>query len=293
MHLSGVPIKMKNLLIILMLSVTIPLASAATKALSEDEVKVMLEARFPGASIDHVSPSEVDSLYSFMLQGDLYYVSKDGQYLIDGKMLDISTEQIRNVSQERISMLDQMKSPMRKREMAKLKEEDMVIFKAPNEEYVISVFTDIDCGYCQKMHRERDDYLSRGITIRYLAFPRAGLKSKSADKLQGIWCAKDQQTAMTEAKLERKYRDGGCATPFAEHMSLVRKFGIRGTPGIVLENGDLIGGYLPAEIMRQRLDQLKKERKVEQKVEQKKADPESPSNPAVVMLKQALLKLGL
>lgn len=252
---------MKKLFIMLMLSLSIPLASAASKALSEDEIRVMLEARFPGVSIDHVAPSEVDSLYSFMLQGDLYYISNDGKYLIDGKMLDISEEQIRNISQERISKLDQMKSPMRKREIAKVKEEDMVIFKAPNEEHVISVFTDIDCGYCQKMHRERNDYLSRGITIRYLAFPRAGINSPSAEKLEGIWCASDPQTAMTEAKLERKYREGNCPTPFAEHMSLVRKFGIRGTPGIILENGDLVGGYLPAEIMRQRLDQLKKDSK--------------------------------
>ncbi|MBD3652489.1 thioredoxin fold domain-containing protein [Kangiella sp.] len=280
---------MKKLFILLMLSLSVPLASAASKALNEDEIRAMLEARFPGASIEHVAPSEINSLYSFVLQGDLYYISDDGKYLIDGKMLDISTEQIRNVSQERITQLDQMKSPMRKREMAKVKDEDLVIFKAPNEKYVINVFTDIDCGYCQKMHRERNDYLSRGITIRYLAFPRAGLNSSSAKKLEGIWCAKDQQTAMTEAKLERKYREGNCKTPFAEQMSLVRKFGIRGTPGIVLENGDLIGGYLPAEIMRQRLDQLKKE----QKAEQKKTDLESPSNPAVVMLKQALLKLGL
>lgn len=251
---------MKKLLLILMLSLCVPLASAASKALSEDEIRAMLEARFPGASIEHVAPSEVDSLYSFVLQGDLYYVSNDGKYLIDGKMLDISSDKIRNISQERMSQLDQMKSPMRKREMAKLKDEDLVVFRAPDEEYVISVFTDIDCGYCQKMHRERDDYLSRGITIRYLAFPRAGINSPSGEKLKGIWCSKDQQTAMTEAKVDRKYREGNCATPFAEHMSLVRKFGIRGTPGIILENGDLIGGYLPAEILRQRLDQLKAEK---------------------------------
>lgn len=252
---------MKKLFVILMLGLSIPLASAATKALNEDQIRIMLEARFPDASIEHVAPSDVDSLYSFLLEGNLYYISDDGKYLIDGKMLDITTEKIRNVSQERLSQLDKMKSPMRKREMAKLKEEDMVVFKAPNEEHVISVFTDIDCGYCQKMHRERNDYLSRGITIRYLAYPRAGINSPSGEKLKGIWCASDPQTAMTEAKLERKYREGRCETPFAQHMSLVRKFGIRGTPGIVLENGDVIGGYQPAEIMRQRLDLLKEERK--------------------------------
>lgn len=225
-------------------------------ALNQEQMQQLLQERFPSAQVQHVTMSDIEGLYSFMLQGDLYYVSDNGKYLIKGQMLDISTPKVRNVTSERVAEIQKLESPMRKAEINALDEEDMVVYQAPNEKHVITIFTDVDCGYCQKMHRERQEYLDRGITLRYLAFPRAGLTSKSAEKLRGIWCAADQQTAMTEAKVQHKYRTGNCKTPFREHMALVRKFGLNGTPGIILENGDLIGGYLQAEILRERLDKL-------------------------------------
>jgi thiol:disulfide interchange protein DsbC len=232
-----------------------PVKITASGPLSVEEIKQLLQAKFPSASINHIAPSEVKGLYSFMLQGDLYYISDNGKYLLKGQMLDISTPKVRNVSSERIADIQKQESPMRMAEIEKLSEEQMVVYKAPQEKHVVTIFTDVDCGFCQKLHRERQDYLDLGITLRYLAFPRAGLDSKSAAKLEGIWCANDQQLAMTEAKIEHKYRTGNCKTPFKEHMALVRKFGLNGTPGIILENGDLIGGYLPAEVLNRRLNE--------------------------------------
>ncbi|AKE52434.1 thioredoxin fold domain-containing protein [Kangiella geojedonensis] len=224
--------------------------------LNKAQIKQLLQAKFPSASIQHIAPSEIDGLYSFVLQGDLYYIANNGKYLLKGQMLDISTPKVRNLSSERMAEIQKKESPMRMAEINKLDESSMVVYKAPNEQHVITIFTDVDCGFCQKLHRERQDYLDLGITLRYLAFPRAGLDSKSADKLRGIWCASDQQTAMTDAKIRNKYRNGNCKTPFKEHMALVRKFGLNGTPGIILENGDLIGGYLPAQVLNRRLNEL-------------------------------------
>lgn len=224
--------------------------------LNKAQIKQLLQAKFPSASIQHIAPSEIDGLYSFVLQGDLYYIANNGKYLLKGQMLDISTPKVRNLSSERMAEIQKKESPMRMEEISKLDESSMVVYKAPNEQHVITIFTDVDCGFCQKLHRERQDYLDLGITLRYLAFPRAGLDSKSADKLRGIWCASDQQTAMTDAKIRNKYRNGSCQTPFKEHMALVRKFGLNGTPGIILENGDLIGGYLPAQVLNRRLNEL-------------------------------------
>lgn len=223
--------------------------------LNADEILKLLKSKFPTANIEYVAPAEVNNLYSFMLEGDLYYISNDGRYLVKGQLLDISTPNVRNLSRERITELEKKKSPMRLAEINKLDEETMVIYKAPNEKHVVTIFTDVDCGFCQKLHKERQSYLDLGITLRYLAFPRAGLDSASADKLRGIWCSDNPQKAMTEAKLQSKYREGSCKTPFKQHMALVRKFGLQGTPGIILENGDLIGGYLPAEILSKRLDE--------------------------------------
>lgn len=227
--------------------------------LDSQQISDLLRNKFPSANIQHIAPSEIDGLYSFVLQGDLYYISNNGKYLIKGQVLDISTPKVRNLSSERMAEIQKKESPMRMKEINSLDESDMVVFKAPNEKHVITIFTDVDCGFCQKMHRERQNYLDLGITLRYLAFPRAGLDSKSAAKLEGIWCAADQQTAMTEAKIQNKYRTGNCQTPFKEHMALVRKFGLNGTPGIILENGDLIGGYLPAEVLNRRLTELSSE----------------------------------
>ena len=238
-----------------------PVKITSPGPLNAQEIKQLLQAKFPSASINHIAPSEVKGLYSFMLQGDLYYISDNGKYLVKGQMLDISSPKVRNLSSERVAAIQKQESPMRKAEINKLSEDDMVVYKAPEEQHVVTIFTDVDCGYCQKLHRERQDYLDLGITIRYLAYPRAGLKSASADKLRGIWCSNDPQQAMTDAKVRQIYRNGSCQTPFKEHMSLVRKFGINGTPGIILENGDIIGGYLPAQVLSNRLNNLMLEEK--------------------------------
>lgn len=228
---------------------------SAGSELNPMQIKQLLQSKFPSASIQHVSQSEIAGLYSFMLQGDLYYISSNGKYLVKGQLLDISTPKVSNLSSKRVAEIQKLESPMRIAEIKKLDENDMVVYKAPNEKHVVTIFTDVDCGFCQKLHRERQDYLDLGITLRYLAFPRAGLQSNSASKLRGIWCAPDPKTAMTEAKIQNKYRTGTCQTPFQEHMALVRKFGLNGTPGIILENGDLIGGYLPAEVLNRRLNE--------------------------------------
>lgn len=228
-------------------------------ALAPIEIKQLLRKKFPTAKVDHVAFSKIDGLYSFMLEGNLYYIADNGKYLIKGQMLDISTPKVKNLSSARKAELQKKESPMRLAEINKLDEDEMVIYKAPNEKHVVTIFTDVDCGFCQKLHRERQDYLDQGITLRYLAFPRAGLNSKSAAKLRGIWCAKDPKAAMTDAKINHKYYSGNCKTPFKEHMALVRKFGLNGTPGIILENGDLIGGYLPAQVLSKRLDKISEE----------------------------------
>lgn len=239
------------------------------KILNPEQIQSLLQSKFPSAKIQHVAMSEINGLYSFMLQGDLYYISNNGKYLIKGQMLDISTPKVKNVSSERLSEIQKLESPMRMAAINDLDEGGMVVYKAPDEKHVVTIFTDVDCGFCQKLHRERQNYLDLGITLRYLAFPRAGLDSKSAAKLEGIWCAADQQTAMTEAKIQHKYRSGSCETPFKEHMALVRQFGLNGTPGIILENGDLIGGYLPAEVLSKRLNQLSTSQTDTQKVVKK------------------------
>ena len=134
-------------------------------------------------------------------------------------------------------------------------DEKAIEFKAKNERYVVNVFTDISCGYCQKLHNEIAQYNDLGITVRYLAFPRAGLGSQSYDELVAVWCAKDPKEALTVAKSGGHVTQSQCANSVAEQYSLGQRIGVAGTPYIVLPDGSLIGGYQPAYQLIQSLKQ--------------------------------------
>ncbi len=244
----------KIIALFILIAATFNLAANAGE-LKQKEIKELMKQRFPSLNINLINDSQMPGFYAVEADGELVYLSKDGRYFIQGTAIDL--EKRVNLNRQQTQVWNNLKAPMRKDDIAQLDEEDMVVFKAPNEKHVITVFTDIDCGYCRKLHRERQDYLDRGITIRYLAFPRAGLKSSAAKKLEGIWCSKDRQAAMTNAKLNQKFSKASCKNPLPEHMKLVRKFGLGGTPSIVLENGNLIGGYQPAEVLIQSLDNLR------------------------------------
>ncbi len=134
----------------------------------------------------------------------------------------------------------------------------MVVFKPKIKKYTVSIFTDIDCGYCRKLHSEIDQYLAEGITIQYLFFPRAGKGSESYDKAVSVWCADDRNAALTAAKKDQKIAPKTCANPVDEHMQLGEDFGVKGTPMIVTDKGNIYPGYLPAKQLVEALESEKK-----------------------------------
>jgi thiol:disulfide interchange protein DsbC len=117
------------------------------------------------------------------------------------------------------------------------------------------VFTDIDCGYCRKLHSQIKDYDRQGIQIRYLFYPRAGMDSESARKAEAVWCAKDRHQAMSDAKRGKSVSYRRCDNPVREHYLLGQAVGVTGTPALVLENGELIPGYIPPNRLRRLLDE--------------------------------------
>jgi thiol:disulfide interchange protein DsbC len=135
---------------------------------------------------------------------------------------------------------------VRKAALDKIGEQDMIVFKAPNSKYTVSVFTDIDCGYCRKLHSEIDQYLAQGITVRYLFFPRAGKGSESYNKAVAVWCAADKNKALTAAKKGDAFDSKSCDNPVDKHMQLGEDFGMTGTPMIVTAKGNILPGYVPA-----------------------------------------------
>ncbi len=167
-------------------------------------------------------------------QGVLY-VTDDGKHIIQGPMYDVSGAHPVNVTNKLLmSQLNAL-------------EKEMIVYKAPDEKHVITVFTDITCGYCHKLHEEMKDYNALGITVRYLAFPRQGLESQAEQDMKSIWCAKDKNKAFDDAMAGKGVKPASCDVNIADHYALGVQLGVSGTPAIVLSNGlHYYDVYMPA-----------------------------------------------
>lgn len=220
-----------------------------------DALKKHLEERLPGLQVAAIRESEYPGLIEIIADGRVLYASPDGHYVINGAMFDLERG-VANLTDERLAELDKAMAPERLKDIEALGESSMIVFKAANEKHKVTVFTDIDCGYCRKLHSQIDDYNKLGITIRYIAFPRAGIPSESYDKLVSVWCAKDPKAALTEAKHGGPVPMRTCDNPIKKHFALVEKFNLHGTPAIVLEDGTLVPGYVPPQDLAKELDNL-------------------------------------
>ncbi len=189
-----------------------------------------------GLSVQTITESPVEGLASVMTDRGLFYVSDNGQYLFHGNLFNIKAG-MKNETEAQMTA-------MRAAEIAEYKD-DAIVYKAKNEKYAINVFTDITCGYCRKMHNEMQGYNDLGITVRYLAFPRGGIASKSYNDMVSVWCAQDTQEALTEAKVNNHIVAKTCDNSVAEQYKLGSKVGVTGTPAVVLDNGMLVPGYRP------------------------------------------------
>ena len=174
--------------------------------------------------------------------GDLQpiYASKDGNFFLYGEMYAIKNGELLNTTKQEISLnrraiLD-----------SELLEKDFITFAATDEKHVITVFTDVDCGYCRKFHGEIEDYNAQGITVNYVAFPRSGLESESYNKIVSAWCSSDPKGTLTALKEGRDPALKLCQDhPVEDHYLLGQRIGITGTPAIISSSGDLLPGYLP------------------------------------------------
>lgn len=193
-----------------------------------------------GLEVNEINDSEIPGLKEVISDRGIFYVSADGQYLVAGRMFDMNNGMT--------NLTDQSLAKLRLEGISKFKD-SMIVFPAENEKHRITVFTDTTCGYCKKLHGEMADYNKLGITVQYLGFPRGGLQSTSYDNLQNVWCADDQQGAMTAFKSGSSVSSKACATKVAQHYELGQAAGVTGTPAIILDDGSLIGGYKPPRVL--------------------------------------------
>ena len=193
----------------------------------------------PGLSADAIAESAVSGIYEVEVGAEIMYISGDGKYMFQGDLIDLD---------QMINLTETRREKSRAKLIANLKEEEMIVFAPEKTKHTVTIFTDIDCGYCRKLHREMDDYNKLGIAIRYLAYPRSGVGTESYLKSVSVWCADDRRSAMTAAKTGKKIETNNCENnPVKKHMELGGKIGVRGTPSMVLADGTFIPGYVPAE----------------------------------------------
>lgn len=194
------------------------------------------------APVGEVTPAPVPGFFQAIVGNEqVIYISEDGRYVMQGSLIDLQTRQ--NLSEQ---LLDTQLRPVRKAAIDAVDEASMVVFTPKQTKHTVTVFTDIDCFYCRKLHAEIEQLTAMGIKVRYMAFPRAGVDSPSYFQAVNVWCAKDQQAAMTQAKRQQPVAPATCDHQIKQHMQVVRDLGLRGTPAMVLENGQLLAGYVPA-----------------------------------------------
>ncbi|MCJ0974915.1 DsbC family protein [Pseudomonas sp. PS1] len=225
----------------LIAAVSFGLASSFVLAAdAEQAIRDSLNAIQPDMPIEAIAESPMPGVYQVQLKGGRQlYASADGQFLIQGYMYQFKDGQATNLTEQAQS-----------RSVAKAIEavptSEMVVFAPENPKAHITVFTDTDCGYCQKLHSEVPELNRRGIEVRYMAFPRQGMGSHGANTLTSVWCAKDRQAAMNKAKAREDVPAASCDNPVAKQYELGQLIGVQGTPAIVLSDGQMIPGYQPA-----------------------------------------------
>lgn len=216
-------------------------------ALSDDKLKQKLAELLPHAKVTAVNDIGIAGIREVDVSGEILYITDDGNYLIQGDLYKVDKELV-NITEER-------RNATRKELLASVDQKELISFGDKDAKHALTVFTDIDCPYCAKLHNEMDQYNAEGIRIQYLLFPRAGLESPSGVKAVSVWCADDRKSAITTAKSGEAIPQKTCDNPIKEHVELGLKMGVTGTPAMVTENGALLPGYIPAKRLSKILEQ--------------------------------------
>ncbi|MGB7453406.1 MAG: DsbC family protein [Lysobacterales bacterium] len=242
---------MNRILLLVTALVTCFLMSTVNADSGEDQgfdaVETKIRTLVPNAKTIAVSETPIAGILQVQINSDIVYVTANGQYLLQGQIMNIDTH---------ANLTDQAKSGIRLGLMNDVKLDEQITFSPEQPEYDLVVFTDIDCGYCRKLHNQMEGYNEQGIAIHYMAFPRAGIGSDSYDKFVSVWCADDQKEALTLAKNGTDPEPQKCTNPIADQYELGREVGVTGTPAMLTRDGSLIPGYMPPEQLRQRLESL-------------------------------------
>jgi thiol:disulfide interchange protein DsbC len=224
--------------------------ATAGQTLNKDPRLAILKRLPAGSKLEDLRPSPLPGIYEFTQGADVSYLSADGKYFIDGNVYDMDT---------RANLTEEIRTRARLALINEVPESQMLIFSPPNPKYTITVFTDVDCAYCRKLHSEMAELNKLGVRVRYLFYPRTGPNTDSWRKAEVVWCSPNRNEALTRAKLGASLdMTKTCgATPVAREYALGQTIGVRGTPAIVTDGGDYISGYMPPRELVQQINDLR------------------------------------
>ncbi|HET7202798.1 MAG TPA: thioredoxin fold domain-containing protein [Steroidobacteraceae bacterium] len=219
-----------------------PATVKAVPATVPADVRARVVAHLPGATPNDVAPSPIPGLYEVTMGGLIAYVSEDGKYLLSGNVYDLETQ---------MNLTASRRNAARAKALATASESQMIVFGPPNAKMTVTVFTDIDCGFCRKFHSQIADMNKAGVRVRYMMYPRTGPGTESWKKAEQVWCSADRRDALTRAKRGETLKARTCGDgPIKTQYELGSDLGVEGTPAIFTQNGDYIGGFLtPAELV--------------------------------------------
>jgi thiol:disulfide interchange protein DsbC len=236
-----------------MLAVCGALAQTVTPAQQPPgaDPRAQIATHIPGSKPDDFRPTPIPSMYEYTRGADIAYVTLDGKYAINGDLYEIATAS---------NLTDVHRRDVRMKLLAAVPESQMLIFGPAEPKYTITVFTDVDCAFCRKLHSQIADYNKLGIRVRYMLYPRTGPNTSSWTKAEQVWCSADRNDALTRAKLGQELKTKPCAdNPVAHTYEVGKDIAFTGTPAIVLADGDMLEGYLPPDVLLKHLQDEAKE----------------------------------
>jgi thiol:disulfide interchange protein DsbC len=236
-------------------AVTQPKTPAAEDGTPDARAIAAIRSLNPQVQVERVDAAPMPGFRQAIVGGQVVYVSDDGRYVFvpgpGGAVFDAQAK--RNLSEDALA-------GMRQELLKKIPASERIVFAPANPAHTVTVFTDVACGYCRRLHEEIAEYNRQGIAVEYLAFPRMGIGSEDYKTMVSVWCANDRKKALTDAKSGRNVPNRTCKTPVDMHYDIGQRVGLTGTPMILAGDGTQLGGYVPPAQLREALDKLAAEK---------------------------------
>ena len=223
--------------------------AGSQQASGKADPRAEIAAHIPGARTDELRATPVPGIYELTRGTEIAYVTVDGKYAFSGDLYELASNN---------NLTEQHRRELRVKRIAAFPESEMLIFGPRSPKYTVTVFTDVDCPYCRKLHSQMAEYNRLGIRVRYLLYPRTGPNTESWTKAEQVWCSPDRNDALTRAKLGEELKAKACPNnPVAHSYALGQDLDLQGTPAILLADGEMLPGYLPPDVLAKRLKDAK------------------------------------